>query len=282
MSRFIACLAALCCAFGLIVPAAAQAPLRVMTFNVRTTIGVNDGPEAWPKRRGLLVDTIRQARPDVMGTQELSERQGTDIVNRLPDYAWFGLDRRGGHSDEHMGIFYRRSRLTLLSMGNFWLSETPDIVGSNSWHTPYPRMATWGLFADKASHQRFYLFNTHLPYRAEDEPIRTKEAQVLLDQIARINAEGLPLVLTGDFNTTPASGTYALIAQTLTDIRAAAPISAGPNKTFHNWTGTADRRIDWIFERGFTPLSDATLTTHHGTLYPSDHFPVLAVLGWDG
>lgn len=282
MSRFIACLAALCCAFGLIDPAAAQAPLRVMTFNVRTTINVDDGREAWPKRRDLFIATIRAARPDVMGTQELSQMQGDYIVAKLPGYAWFGIDRQGGHQDEHMGVFYRRDRLDLIRQGNFWLSETPDVVASNTWHTPFPRMATWGLFEDKASHRRFYLFNTHFPYRDEDEPIRTREAGILLDQIARIAADGLPVVLTGDFNTTPGSEAYKLISAKMTAVRTAAPKVAGPDKTFHNWTGTADQQIDWMFETGFTPLSDTTLTTHRGTLYPSDHFPVLATLGWGG
>jgi endonuclease/exonuclease/phosphatase family metal-dependent hydrolase len=255
-------------------------PLRVMIFNVRTTINVDDGREAWPKRRSLFMDTIRQARPDVIGTQELSQRQGDDIVAALPDYRWFGIDRMGGHADEHMGVFYRADRLDLLKQGNFWLSETPDVPGSNSWHTPFPRMATWGLFEDKATHRRFYLFDTHFFYRDEDEVPRTKAAQVLMDQMAKIDADDTPVVLTGDFNTTPGSDAYKLIAATMTDIRGVVAKPGGPDETFHDWTGKADKRIDWMFESGFTPQSDTTLTTHRGTLYPSDHFPVLAVLGW--
>ena len=115
-----------------------------------------------------------------------------------------------------------------------------------------------------------------------DEAIRTREAGVLLDEIAKIDAERLPVVLTGDFNTTPGSGAYRLIAQHMTDVRKAAPKVGGPDKTFHNYTGKPDQRIDWIFETGFTPLSDTTLTMHRGALYPSDHFPVLATLGWGG
>jgi endonuclease/exonuclease/phosphatase family metal-dependent hydrolase len=285
MPRLLIRIAALAFALGLAFPIAAKdapAPLRVMTFNVRTTINVDDGPEAWPKRRDLFIATIRDAHPDVMGTQELSQMQGDYVVAKLPGYAWFGIDRQGGHNDEHMGVFYRRDRLDLIRQGNFWLSETPDVVASNTWHTPFPRMVTWGLFEDKASHKSFYLFNTHFPYRDEDEAIRTKEAAILLDQIAKIDSDGTPLVLTGDFNTTPGSDAYKLISGKMTDIRKAVPKAGGPDETFHNWTGKADKRIDWMFETGFTPLSDTTLTTHRGTLYPSDHFPVLATLGWGG
>lgn len=106
-----------------------------------------------------------------------------------------------------MGVFYRRDRLTLVRNGNFWLSDTPDVVGSNSWNMPYPRMTTWGLFEEKAGHRRFYLFDTHLFHRDEDEPYRTKGVQILLDQMARILGNSrLPVVVTGDFNTIPGSG----------------------------------------------------------------------------
>jgi endonuclease/exonuclease/phosphatase (EEP) superfamily protein YafD len=42
----------------------------------------------------------------------------------------------------------------------------------------------------------------------------------------------------------------------------------------------ADQPIDWMFEKGFTPLSFTTITTHPGSLCPSDHFPIFAVLQW--
>src|SRR5690242_8971682 len=140
MPRFLKYAAVFALALGLSAPGLAKAPpapLRVMTFNVRTTINVDDGQEAWPKRRDLFIATIRAANPDIFGTQELAQNQGEYIVPRFPHYAWFGIDREGGHKDEHMGVFYRRDRFDLVTMGNFWLSETPDVVGSNSWHTPF-------------------------------------------------------------------------------------------------------------------------------------------------
>jgi endonuclease/exonuclease/phosphatase family metal-dependent hydrolase len=249
-----------------------------MSFNTRTTLGTHDGPEEWPNRRDVFVQTIATAHPDVMGTQELTQIQGDYVVRRLPEYRWFGIDRRGGHADEHMGVFYRRDRLRLVRSGNFWLSETPNVPASNSWHMPYPRMATWGLFEEKAGHRRFYLFDTHLFDRVEDEPYRTKGVRILLDQMARIMGSNcrIPVVLTGDFNTVPGSGAYKL----LTDVRTRAADVRGPEKTFHNFTGKPDHRIDWMFEKGFTLLSFATITYNRNGLYPSDHFPIFATLRW--
>jgi len=251
-------------------------PLKVMSFNVRWP-SPDDGANVWPKRRDLLVETIREAHPDVIGTQELYKSQGDYIISKLPEYAWFGIDRRGGHEDEHMGIFYRRDRLKLIDLGNFWLSDTPDVVGSNTWGHPFPRMVTWGLFERKADGKRFYMYDTHFPYRAEDEDDRTKGAEVILSRIKAL-PPGVPFVLTGDFNTTPDSEAHTLLTTVLTDARAAVKDPEGPDATFHNFTGTPDRQIDWILYRGFDATDAATITTHRGNVYPSDHYPVTATL----
>lgn len=258
-------------------PLAAQT-LRVMSFNVRVPVEA-DGPNRWEARRDIMVRTIREEHPDVLGTQELHQEQGDYIVAKLPEYTWFGIDRRGGHSDEHMGVFYRKDKLVLKDSGNFWLSDTPDQPGSISWGHPYPRMVTWALFQDKASGRRFYYYNTHLPYQEQDEPARVKGAKEILGRLAKLPAN-LPFILTGDLNTDASSPTYALLTKQLTDTRAVAPTVAGPEKTFHNFTGQPTQRIDFIMERGFKPTHFATLTTQQDGRYPSDHFPVEADLQW--
>ncbi|MGH8189964.1 MAG: hypothetical protein ACREP2_00775, partial [Rhodanobacteraceae bacterium] len=55
---------------------------------------------------------------------------------------------------------------------------------------------------------------------------------------------------------------------------------SGPDKTFHAFTGTPTERIDWILVRGFHVEDVRTVTIHDGSLYPSDHFPVVADLLW--
>ena len=79
-----------------------------MSFNVRLP-RAEDGPNRWEARRDLFVETIRRADPDIIGTQELWKIQGDYLVAKLPRFSWFGIDRRGGHGDEHMGVFYRRA-----------------------------------------------------------------------------------------------------------------------------------------------------------------------------
>ncbi len=267
-------------AFAAALPAAAKGPdgLRVMSFNVRLPVAA-DGPNRWEARQDLFVDTIRRADADIIGTQELWKIQADHLIAKLPHYSWFGIDRRGGHADEHMGVFYRRDRLKLIELGNFWLSDTPQVPGSISWGHPYPRMATWGLFETVPGGKRFWFINTHFPYRAEDEAAREKGAAAIAAWIAA-RPDGAPVVLTGDFNTVPDSGTHNALNAGLADAWDAAKVRSGPAETFHAFTGKADRRIDWVFAKGLTAAKVATLTDSAKGRYPSDHFPVVVDYRW--
>ncbi|MBB6183475.1 endonuclease/exonuclease/phosphatase family metal-dependent hydrolase [Oleiagrimonas soli] len=252
----------------------------MMTFNVRVPVA-SDGINAWPKRRALLVRVIKTQHPDVLGTQELTEEQGTYIAAHLPGYAWFGQGREGGTKGEHMGVFYRTDRLEVLKSGDFWLSDTPSVVGSKTWGQPLPRMVTWARFRFRDHGGTFYYFNTHFPYRDQDVEARLRSADEILGRIAKLPATAR-VILTGDFNSAADSRVHAKLTHALQDVWLHAPKHVGPAKTFHNFTGHPDRRIDWILVRGFAPRSVRTVTTHDGPVYPSDHYPVLTVLQASG
>ncbi|UPG93526.1 endonuclease/exonuclease/phosphatase family protein [Luteibacter aegosomatissinici] len=270
--RNLALLAALAAIFA--GPAVAAGDLKVMTFNVRTITGP-DGPNRWDMRKDLFADTIRQLDPDVIGTQELAQQQGDDTVARLPQFVWFGRDRFGGHKDEHMGIFYRKDRLKLVKSGDFWLSDTPDKVASITWGNVFPRMVNWALFERLSDHKQFYLLDTHFPYRDNDEEARSKSAHEMAEWVKKLPA-GTPVVITGDFNTGPDSESHRMLTATFKDAWPTAPKKDGPEETFHNFTGNATKRIDWILYRGLEPKSVRTITISKDGRYPSDHFPVQA------
>ncbi|MBI5085732.1 MAG: endonuclease/exonuclease/phosphatase family protein [Acidobacteria bacterium] len=253
--------------------------LRVMTFNVRLPVA-SDGPNAWSARRDLLVETVRAKAPDLMGTQELFYEQGHYIAQNLPEYAWFGVSRRGNQEDEHMGVFFRKDRLTLLDSGNFWLSETPEKPGSISWNMSLPRMVTWGLFQINGGDMRFLYLNTHLAHRPSDEAARQKSLRLIACRIGLYD-EAMPVVLTGDFNAPAGGPAYEILAPHLKDSWLHAAARSGPEGTFHNFKGTpGPHRIDWImFRAPWQVRSVETITDNHEGRYPSDHFPVLAVFG---
>lgn len=254
--------------------------LRVMSFNVRYP-SKSDGSNVWEARRDILVATIRDTQPDLFGTQELFHIQGEYIVEKLPDYAWFGIGRRGDQTDEHMGVFYRKDRFELKDSGNFWLSETPEVVGSSSWDMSLPRLVTWGEFNDKKAGRSFRFYNTHFPHRREDEAARTQCARIIAQRLSALPKE-MTVILTGDFNTDAGSEAHLTLTANLTDVHSAVPTPSGPAGTFHGFRGTPRQgRIDWILFRGvLQPRSYETVTFNENGRYPSDHFPVFAVLEW--
>lgn len=257
--------------------AGAQA-LRVMSFNVRLP-AESDGPDRWELRREQVVRMLRQQDADVIGTQELFAEQGDYLATQMPEYAWFGRGRESNGSGEHMGVFYRRDRLRVIESGDFWLSDTPDVAGSITWGHPHPRMVTWALFETTADRRRFYLFNTHLPYRGEDEDARLRGAQAIAQRLRALPTD-VPVVLTGDFNTVPDSPAYAEFKGLLRDAWISAARRRGPESTFHGFSGQPQKRIDWILVRGLEAERMRVVDSQENGRYPSDHFPLLVELTW--
>lgn len=256
--------------------APAGEPLRVMSFNVRTPADTAPG-KRWEDRRAAMVTLVKQQHPAVVGTQELVLKQAEYLAEHLPAYRWFGQGRRGDSSDEHMGVFYDTAQLKVVESGDFWLSDTPDVPGSITWGNLFPRMVTWALFQRVADGQRFYLLNTHLPYRDEDEPRRVKGAQTIVARLQTLHP-GVPVVVTGDFNSEPGSETYRTFTAALGDARRLAAKVTGPRLTFQNFTTMPTTELDWILVRGFTVKDFATLDDRPGGVLPSDHYPVRADL----
>ena len=250
--------------------------LRIMSFNIRLP-AESDGADYWETRKPLAVRMLREEAPDVIGMQELVKSQAEYLARELPQYAWFGRGREADGGGEHMGVFYRRDRLKVVESGDFWLSDTPDVPGSISWNHPHPRMVSWALFERPSDRKRFYLFNTHLPYREQDEAARLKGANAIAQRLAALPA-GVPVVLIGDFNTTPDSEVHAVLAKTLQDAWTTASRVEGSDATFHGFTGNADKRIDWIFVKGLQVDAATSVNTRWGGRYPSDHFPLVVTL----
>ena len=258
---------------------AADAPIRVMTFNIRLNLA-SDGPNAWPHRKEAVASMIRFHDADLVGLQEALPEQLRDLDALLPDYARFGTGRAADLLGEHSAILYRRSRFEVLQHDTFWLSETPEVRGSKGWDAAYERIATWGRLRDRRTGATFFHFNTHFDHVGQIA--RRESARLLVQRIAAI-AAGSPLILTGDFNDVPRSDPYRII--TTAAFADAFDITRdphhGPTSTWNAFKAMEPgRRIDFIFVRpGIAVLRHAILTdTLDGGRFPSDHFPVVADL----
>lgn len=256
--------------------------LRVMSYNIRFD-NPADGENAWGNRKAFLVSQIAYHAPDLVGTQEGLAHQLADMAGGLPQYAYFGKGRDAGENEgEFSAVFYRTDRLELESEGTFWLSPTPE-VPSRGWDAALNRICTYGLFRHRASGRRFFMFNTHFDHIGQQA--RRESVQLILSKIEEINAEGFPVILTGDLNLEPDTEPIQILSGSMTDAYTATGAAAyGLAGTFNGFdcTTPATRRIDYIFTSPdqLTVSRFATLSETRAKGFPSDHFPVLATLEW--
>lgn len=257
--------------------APAQQELKVMTFNLR--YASTSMPHAWSVRRPVTKACLELTAPDLIGTQEGVMAQLADMRADQPAYAMIGQGREGGEKGEYMAIFYRRTRFELLETHDFWLSETPEVVGSKSWNSSLPRMVTWARFRDKASGKSFVFVNTHFDHMSEEA--RAQSAKLIRMRLADLKAAD-PVLLVGDFNAVAkASAAYTTLTGDgfLVDLFRAAPDRKGAElSTFHGYRKASlyGIHIDWILGRGPWKAKAAEVITFEiKGQHPSDHFPVM-------
>lgn len=266
------------------------AEVKVVSFNIRFGTA-NDGENHWDKRRTFLIETIKSLNPDLLGTQETLGFQRDYLAKELADYAHLGVGRDDGkEKGEMMALYYRRTRFEQLESGHFWLSETPEVVGSKSWDSSLPRMATWVKLSDKTqpSAPKLLFLNTHFDHRGGTA--RLESAKLIRKKINELGT-GCSVVITGDFNTDQKSPPYeALFAPidgqqsyVLDTYRAKHPERKDNEGTFSGFDAAAVKgpRIDWIgVSRDWKIQSAEIDRTQRDGRTPSDHFPITATLSY--
>lgn len=268
--------------------------LGVMSFNLRYP-ALDRNP--WPRRLPVARRLLTAAAPHLVGTQEGTVDQLTALVDGLPDrYAWVGEGRDGGDRGEFTAILYDRERIEVESTGTRWLSTRPDVAGSVAWGARHPRTVTWIDATDLRTGTHLRFLNCHLDHRSHEA--RQHSARILLELAAEAggspgggsagadgdnNRSPRAVILTGDFNVDQRSDVHALLTTSpwFDDAVAGAPGPDARINTFHGYRGPReeDRRIDWILHSpAYRPRTTGVLTHGRGHQYPSDHFPVQAVL----
>lgn len=246
--------------------------IKVMTFNVRQMDG-EDGPQAWEHRKDVLIETIRQYGPALLGTQEIFAEQSEYILRHIPSLRCFGRGRFGDDRDKHNSIFYDCSRFSVLTCGEIWISRTPEVPGSLDWDIPRPRMITWGMLSDTGARE-LMVVNTHFPYGRNADEARRQTARLIAEKLATL-PRGLPVLVMGDFNARAGEEIYRLLTEELCDSWTMAAMRTGPEETVHGFGRFKGGRIDWILYRNLGDvLAAETITYTAQGLYPSDHYPV--------
>ncbi|MCW1804767.1 endonuclease/exonuclease/phosphatase family protein [Brachybacterium squillarum] len=261
--------------------------LHVMTFNIRMDNSTNTQPgdaDHWPERRPLLVELLEREQPTLLGVQEAKYAQLGALEEALPKHRMIGYGRQGGSRDEYSAIFYDATRLEVLAWDQFWLSDTPDVIGSATWGNTVTRIVTWAHLRDLRSGTELVHVNTHFDHRSEEARIRSGEAIAALLEDEEL--AGLPLILTGDFNSpAPNSGAYTTLVTDgpLLDTWDSAEKRLTPAwGTFPGYEDPVEGndRIDWICtSEGVRALRTAINVWRDADgRYPSDHAPVQTLI----
>ncbi|MEU6123034.1 endonuclease/exonuclease/phosphatase family protein [Streptomyces sp. NPDC047123] len=253
--------------------------LEVMSFNLRYANATP--PNSWAERRPVTRELLRRARPHVIGTQEGLYQQVRDIAADLaPHYDWIGTGRAGGSRDEFMAVFYDTRRLAPVEYDHFWLSDTPDVIGSNTWGGGSIRMVTLVRFQDLRTGDELYVLNTHLDNASQHA--RARAAELIVRRAGRLD-RSLPLLVTGDFNVAAHKNPVydTLLGAGLADSWDAADRRGTAYATFHGYKPLVPDgdRIDWILTTPGVRVHEASINTFAlDGQFPSDHLPVQASL----
>lgn len=257
--------------------------VSIMTYNIRVAGPHDTGEHAWEERRPVMKKLLEHYLPDVLCTQEGTYEQLSGLEEDLPEYRYIGLGREGGSKGEFMAVFYKNSLFRVAAFDHFWLSETPDVIGSVSWESSCTRMATWALLEHRETGESFYVLNTHLDHISEDA--RRNAAQLLLERAGALS-EQAPLVLTGDFNSSPDSEAYRILTENsiFRDSWTEADEKKGTGLgTFTGYTdesgGGEENRIDWVLLTEQWKVKKAEIVDGRiDGRFASDHSPLFVNL----
>ena len=262
---------------GVLASKSSASKLKVMTFNIRYGTA-DDGDNKWENRKDIFFDVLKNQKADIIGLQEALKFQLDEIKARFPEYEQLGVGREDGKTKgEYSAILYLKKKFKADSTGYFWFSDTPEVPDSRSWGNNVTRICTWVLLKDISTGKSFYYYNLHIDHESQNS--REKSAGLLLKRIdGKKN-----VIITGDFNAGENNrAVKEIIEGGFEDsFRVLHPNEKDVN-TYHAFKGTlTGDKIDYIFIRGTFKVNKAEIIRYNKEgKYPSDHFPVTAVLGY--
>ena len=251
--------------------------MNIGTINIRYENN-HDGENSWSNRRHLLAKFIKDRKFDFIGTQEGRKNQILELAN---DIDLKLADEHRNWIDERMypSIFYHSAKYSLLKSGDIWLSETPNVAGSSSFKSTFPRLATWVKLQNKQSQFKIFVVNVHLDHVLEET--RIKQTNVLISEIQKILSPSEKLIILGDFNDSPQSFIYQEIIKNFNLKDPWKHLNVLEESSHHGFLGKNihGQRIDWILlDHHFECERIYLDKTHQDNIYLSDHFPVVATL----
>ncbi|KAF5720869.1 endonuclease exonuclease phosphatase [Fusarium globosum] len=278
-------------AFAAAAPLSRSTDVRLITYNIRLAPKKPQwGEELWPVRRPRLTAQINyetSGRPEsIVCMQEALYPQIQDIQQDLgSEWDYYGIGRRGGQSDEFSPIFYRPSVWNIEDKKTYWLSDTPEKVGSRGWDAAFPRIVTVARFQHTATGNRMVYMCTHFDHKGKKA--RANSAKLITDIAENWSihdGETIPVFIGGDLNSSPSGAAYKHLAKTMNDVKSLVPQSKRYGHSSYTYTGFTtvpwdDMYLDHIFVHDPTGIEFKAFAVvnsrYEDGVFISDHRPVV-------
>ena len=248
-----------------------------VSYNIRHAT-LDEGRDAWPRRKAAVFGLLADLDPDVLGLQESTGDQHAEVQERLPGYEWAGVGDPGSGAHNPVGV---RDRFALREAETAWLSETPAVQGSVGWDASFARVVTRLRLRDTATGRGLAVFNTHFDH--EGPTARAESARLLRERVDALDCEAVVL---GDFNARPGSQPHDVLTgdgydRPLADARDRAATVEGPETTVTDFESPdSGRELDHVFVTDGLAVDRYRVCdrAREGGRYPSDHLPLFARL----
>lgn len=253
--------------------------MKIVTFNIRLDNHM-DGVNNFDCRKNLILQKIRQQKPDILCFQEVLPHVLAWLRESLPEYCVMGCGRGAQFDDEACAIACRKESVEFMGFTTFWLSPTPRVPGSRyAQQSICPRICSVATLQPAGEPRPMRVYNTHLDHEGIAARVLGL-TQILKRMEADNEALPMPALLTGDFNALPGSPEMAPLEEFsglgLTDLTASIPY------TFHGYGVPSEFcKIDYIYATpAFTLRSLHRWKDRIDGVYLSDHYPVCAEVEW--
>ena len=242
--------------------------LRVATLNILNLA------DRWPERLPLLLADMAALQPDVLGLQE--------VVYVMQQDRLIGAAGEG-HYEATRGWAGRPE------YGNSLLTKSP-LAGRDVERLDLGRNRSAVRAVVELPHgSEVLLVVTHLHHPGAEEAVRAEQTSALVDWLAVAPAVDA-IVAMGDFNADPGEPTYARMQAAGFRSAYAEANGSDPEVTWPSGlqapamdTDGIPECLDYIWLRGNVRAAEARLAfdrphPEDPTLYPSDHFGIVATL----
>ena len=253
--------------------------ISIIDLNIRYINDI-DGINIWDNRKKALIELLLNRKADIFFFQEITRPQSDFIDKYLGAiYEFVGEYRDSTDKSEKCSICVNKLKYTIIHSGQFWLSSTPYIPGSNDFGNFFPRICTWASLKQIGGISLLFM-NLHLDHVNKRSHLPC--IKVLIEEEKKIekNYEDIHFVfIAGCFYCEENDEEIKYIKnEGYTEILF--------GNSYHGFTGVANNHWDYMFwkEKNGDDIEfkKAYVMEKEGTInesrkhYISDHFPIYA------